>query len=69
MAVLVPQQDLQWDSNVYVLAVTRVFIMMGVIFLIRNGYHIVRRLRPMDHRASVASKFDHQDAQELHLFR
>ena len=39
-ALPVPQQS-DWNNNIYVLAVTRIFVMIGVAFLIKNLYNLM----------------------------
>ena len=42
MPVLTPQQP-DWESNIYVVITTRVFILGGVVFLGRSLYSLVSR--------------------------
>lgn len=39
-ALPTPQQS-DWDNNVYVLATTRIFVMIGLAYLIRSLYSLV----------------------------
>ena len=39
MPVIAPSEGQSWDSNVYVQASTRIFVMMGVGYLVRFLYY------------------------------
>ena len=41
MPVLTTPQGPNWDSNVYVVATTRIFILMGTAYLVRTLYNLV----------------------------
>ena len=46
MPVLPPQQQPNnWDSNIYVVTVTRILVFIGVTYLIRSVYQYITRLR------------------------
>lgn len=39
------QQSNDWDSNIYVVTVTRILVVVGVTYLIRSVYLYITRLR------------------------
>ena len=48
------QQSNDWDSNIYVVTVTRVLVVVGVTYLIRSVYQYVTRLRSPNNGNSIA---------------
>ena len=47
------QQSNDWDSNIYVVTVTRVLVVVGVTYLIQSVYQYVTRLRSLNNGNSI----------------
>ena len=41
MPVITTSQGLNWESNVYVIVTTRIFVLMGAAYLLRSLYNLV----------------------------
>lgn len=41
MPVLTSSQEPSWEGNAYVLATTRIFVLMGTAYLVRSLYNVV----------------------------
>ena len=41
MPVVTTPQEPSWDSNVYVIVTTRMFVLMGTAYLLRSLYNLV----------------------------
>ena len=55
MPVLPPQEHSNdWDSNIYVVTVTRILVVVGMTYLIRSVYQYVTRLRSPNNGNSIA---------------
>ena len=51
------QQSNDWDSNIYVVTVTRILVVMGANYLIRSVYQHITRLRVPNDGNRIANTF------------